>query len=68
MNGTDIRLKMVDVGCVERNDIPTIMGTNNKSPSLHPCLSTYGDYLFSFNHKEFEGICRDLVLALKGVI
>ena len=26
-----------------------------------------GDYLFSFSHKEYEGIAKDLAAALKGV-
>ena len=72
----DLWKHIITIGTEVPSDVPEILAheilqslltIRNLRYALERETTENGDYLFSFNHKEYEQIAKDLAAALKGV-
>ncbi len=68
--------KAIGIGVVRKDDIPevilhevleSIMAIRNMRYAKERAEPDNGDYLFSFNHDQFEQFVKDAVAALRGI-
>ena len=72
----DLWKHIITIGTEVPADIPEILtheileallSIRNLRYALERETTESGDYLFSFNHKEYEGLAKDFAASLKGI-